>query len=94
MFYYVYVLESIVNKDYLYIGSTSDLRKRIAKHNRAINFSTKKYVPWRLIFYEAYLSKTDARRREKYLKSNQGSRLLKRMLKDYFYNIKLLSQKN
>jgi hypothetical protein len=27
-------------------------------------------------------------RREKYLKTSQGSRLLKRMLKEYFYKIK------
>lgn len=85
VFYYVYVLESLKQKDRLYIGSTHDLKKRIEKHNRAVNFSTKPYAPWRLIFYEAYLSKQDALRREKYLKTSQGARLLKRMLKEYFY---------
>lgn len=85
MFYYVYVLESI-NFDRIYIGYTIDLRKRVAKHNRAVNFSTKPYIPWRLIFYEAYLKKEDAKRREKYLKTNQGARLLKRMLKEYIYS--------
>ncbi|OGE81034.1 MAG: hypothetical protein A3H72_03725 [Candidatus Doudnabacteria bacterium RIFCSPLOWO2_02_FULL_48_8] len=87
MFYYVYVLES-VNFDRLYAGSTPDLKKRLEKHNRAVNFSTKAYVPWRLIFYEAYLNKQDALRRERYLKTNQGARLLKRMLKEYFYDKK------
>jgi len=84
MFYYVYLLRS-VNFDKLYIGYSTDLKKRVAKHNRAVNKSTKSYVPWRLVFYEAYLDKNDAKRREKYLKTNQGSRLLKRMLKEYFY---------
>ncbi len=87
MFYYVYLLES-VNTDKLYIGSTPDLKKRLEKHNRGVNFSTKPYLPWRLIFYESYLNKTDALRREKYLKTSQGSRLLKRMLKEYYYNKK------
>jgi putative endonuclease len=87
MFYYVYVLLS-VNFDRLYIGSTSDLKKRFEKHNRAVNFSTKAYVPWRLIFYEAYLNKQDGLRRERYLKTSQGARLLKRMLKEYFYESK------
>ena len=30
------------------------------------NFSTKSGAPWKLIFYEAYLSEVDAKRREKY----------------------------
>ena len=87
MFYYVYVLESI-NYARLYIGYTLDIEARVEKHNRAVNFSTKSYAPWRLIFYEAYLNKQDALRREKYLKTSQGSRLLKRMLKEYFYDNK------
>jgi putative endonuclease len=87
MFWYVYVLESIRSKD-LYIGYTSDLRKRLPEHNRGLNFSTKPYLPWQLIHYEAYRHQNDAKRREKYLKTNQGSRLLKRMLKEYFYHSK------
>jgi putative endonuclease len=89
MFYYVYILQSIKNKD-LYIGYTIDLRKRLKEHNRGLNFSTKPHIPWQLIFFEAYRNKEDAKRREKYLKTNQGSRLLKRMLKEYFYHNKLL----
>jgi putative endonuclease len=84
MFYYVYVLES--RKNDLYIGFTGDLRKRIKEHNLGLNFSTKRDKPWSLIHYEAYINKKDVIRREKYLKTSQGSRLLKRMLKEYFYN--------
>jgi len=87
MFFYVYILQSLKNAD-LYIGYTKDLRKRLEKHNRKLNFSTKSGSPWKLIFYEAYLSERDAKRREKYLKTSQGSRLLKRMLKEYFYSKK------
>lgn len=86
MFYYVYVLESQKKDNWLYIGSTPDLKKRVEKHNRAVNFSTKAYAPWQLIFYEAYLNKQDAIRREKYLKTSKGSKVIKRMLKEYFYD--------
>jgi len=72
----------------LYVGYTSDLEKRFKEHNRGMNFSTKALCPWQLIHYEAYLDIDDAMRREKYLKTSQGSRLLKRMLKEYFYKIK------
>ncbi|MDD3102111.1 MAG: GIY-YIG nuclease family protein [Patescibacteria group bacterium] len=87
MFYYVYVLQSIKNNG-LYVGYTLDLKKRLQEHNRKLNFSTKANIPWKLIHYEAYLNKDDAQRREKYLKTSQGARLLKRMLKEYFYNNK------
>ncbi len=87
MFYYVYILQSI-KKNNLYVGYTEDLRKRLREHNRGLNFSTKPYKPWKLIHYEAYRNKKDAERREKYLKINQGARLLKRMLKEYFYEQK------
>ena len=87
MFYYVYVLQSEKNQD-LYVGYTSDLKARLKRHNDGFNVSTKPYRPWQLIHYEAYCNENDAKRREKYLKTSQGSRLLKRMLKEYFYNQK------
>lgn len=87
MFYYVYILQSLRNSD-LYIGYTENLRKRLQEHNRGLNFSTKPYRPWHIIHCEAYRNKRDAERREKYLKTNQGARLLKRMLKEYFYSKK------
>ena len=84
MFWYVYVLQSLKN-DSLYVGYTQDLRKRLTEHNRGLNFSTKPYLPWQVIHYEAYRNGKDAKHREGYLKTSQGARLLKRMLKEYFY---------
>lgn len=84
--HYVYILQSLKNHS-LYIGYTTNLKKRIFEHNRQRNLSTKTFTPWKLIFAEAYLVATDAKRREKYLKTNNGSRVLKRMLKDYFYSM-------
>ncbi len=87
MFTYVYILQSEEGGE-LYVGITSDLRKRIKEHNQGRNFSTKSRIPWQLIHYEAYKNRNDTKRREKYLKTNQGARLLKRMLKEYFYSQK------
>lgn len=88
MFYYVYVLQS-KKTDNLYKGYTVDLRSRLKKHNQGLNFSTKSKKPWSVVYYEAYRNEKDARRREKYLKTSQGSRLLKRSLKEYFYTQKV-----
>lgn len=76
----------------MYIGSTNNLIRRFNEHNQGKNFSTKSSMPWRLIHFEAYLNERDVMRREKYLKTNQGSRLLKRMLKEYFYEKKSASR--
>ena len=72
----------------LYIGYTTNLQRRIKEHNRGMSFSTKAYRPWHLIYCEAYLNEKDAKRRERYLKTNQGAMLLKRQLKEYFYEKK------
>ena len=83
-FLYVYVLESLKTGG-LYIGYSANLDKRLHEHNKGLTFSTKPYRPWHLIFYKAYLNQDDVKRRERYLKTSQGSRLLKRMLKEYLY---------
>jgi putative endonuclease len=88
--FYTYILQSLSVKDELYIGYTNDLKRRFKEHNQKQNFSTKKYAPWKLIYYEACLNELDAKRREKYFKVSQGRRLLRRRLKEYFYEEKIL----
>lgn len=83
MFYFTYIIQSIQHND-LYVGYTADLKERLKRHNSGLNISTKSHRPWRIVHYEAYRNDEDAKRREKYLKTSQGSRLLKRMLKEYF----------
>ncbi|MSR87866.1 MAG: GIY-YIG nuclease family protein [Candidatus Zambryskibacteria bacterium] len=84
--FYAYVLES--KEGELYTGYTGDLKKRVDEHNQGLNSSTKRYRPWKLIYYEASLSGEDARRREGYLKTSKCRSLLKRRLKEYLYSKK------
>lgn len=79
--YYVYVLQ-LKNYD-LYKGSTDDLRRRFKEHNNGNVKSTKNYLPAKLIYYEAYLLKSDAEARERYLKTGDGRREIKKQLKNY-----------
>lgn len=69
VFCYVYVLRSLSNGSY-YAGFTHNLKKRAADHSKGLDQSTRPYKPWELLHYEAHRNETDARRREKYLKSN------------------------
>ena len=79
--YYVYVLQSLKDKK-LYIGYTANLRRRLKEHKHGGSESTKKRLPFRLIFYEAFILEGDAKRREKYFKTTKGKRALRLMLKD------------
>jgi len=81
--FYVYVLYSNRDKK-LYIGSTPDLRKRFIKHETGYVRATKHRRPLRLIYYEAYILKDDAIRREKYLKSGGGRKELAKQLGSIF----------
>ncbi|MFA4833931.1 MAG: GIY-YIG nuclease family protein [Patescibacteria group bacterium] len=65
--YWVYIIKSKKNSS-LYIGSTSNLKKRLEEHNESKSFSTKRYIPWVPVYIEGYFSKEEALLREKNLK--------------------------
>ncbi|OGG02831.1 hypothetical protein A2W14_02635, partial [Candidatus Gottesmanbacteria bacterium RBG_16_37_8] len=68
--------QSLRNKS-LYIGFTTDLRKRIKDHNSGDNQATRPFIPYKLIFYEAFLNRIDAKNREEYLKGGYGRKSIK-----------------
>jgi putative endonuclease len=82
-FYYVYILHN-KQKNFIYIGYSENLKQRVEDHNKGRSTSTKKYTPLKLIHYEAYCDKIDAKRRERYLKTNRGKTTLKTMLQNHF----------
>ncbi len=85
--YYVYLL-LLINKQ-IYTGSTKNLKQRLADHQRGHVESTKHKRPLQVIHYELYALKSDAERREKYLKTSDGKRDIKRQLADLLKKHKL-----
>lgn len=81
--FYVYVLENEVGE--LYFGFTNNLKRRLSEHQRGHVPSTKSHT-WSLIYYEAYKSETDARRRESRIKDHGAA---KRQLKDRIHDSRL-----
>lgn len=81
-FYFVYILQSLKDKLF-YTGLTNNLKRRCLEHQSGKNISTANRRPLKLIFYEAYLNKQDAQRRERYFKTNKGKTTLKQMLKEF-----------
>ena len=80
-FWYVYVLRSIKDGQF-YIGSTSDVQRRLQQHQRGENVSTAKRLPVELLYFEAHRSKEDTLRKEKYFKTTKGKVTLRQVLRD------------
>lgn len=78
---YVYVLFSQKDKR-LYVGTTSDIKKRLKNHNSSYVQATKNRRPFRLIYLESYTELSDVKRREKYPKGGKGHNDLKIQIQD------------
>lgn len=90
MHYYVYVLLSLKDKRF-YIGFTEDLKNRLSEHAHGRVRSTKDRRPLKLIHYEYFIIKSDAKAREVFLKSGFGRDQLKKSLKDTLTKLKYQS---
>lgn len=79
--YYVYILKSQKNGK-LYKGFTNNLKRRIKEHKLGKSVFTRNNGPWNLVYYEAFISKEDARQEELFLKSGKGKERIKYILKN------------
>lgn len=80
--YYLYVLKSAKDGS-TYIGLCKNLKIRMQQHNSSKTKSVKHRLSMRLIYYEAYQSKTMTLKREVLLKKNsyQKEQLFNRLFK-------------
>ena len=74
--YYVYVLKSD-STGRAYIGHTDDLESRIHQHNSGMSKATGFVRDWRLKYSQSYSSRSLAMKREKFLKSGDGRKVLR-----------------
>ena len=65
--FFVYILYSC-KRDRYYVGYTSEIENRVAKHNSGSTTSTKSVIPWELVYREQFNSKKEAIKREKEIK--------------------------
>ncbi len=79
--YSVYAIYS-EGRNYLYVGITDNVERRLAEHNGGKNKTTKPYRPFKLIHTESFISRAEARAREIEPKSGYGKEFLKTLI-DY-----------
>ncbi|MCR6721175.1 MAG: GIY-YIG nuclease family protein [Chitinophagaceae bacterium] len=79
MSHYVYVLQSLKDEKY-YIGYSTDVKARLEFHNSGLQRSTGHRIPFRLVHYEEYISKSEALAREKQIKSWKGGKAFKELI--------------
>jgi len=70
--HYVYLLRSLSAPSQTYIGFTTDLKNRLAKHNAGGSPHTSQHAPWNLVTYIAFDDKQTALDFEAYLKTASG----------------------
>lgn len=81
--FYVYVLENQEDHSF-YIGYSADLKQRLHDHTTGKGARTTRLKKdWKLIYYEAYIDKSDALGREKFLKGGSGRTYLRKQMRNY-----------
>jgi len=75
----VYVLGSLKDGN-LYVGSSHDIKARLAEHVKGHVSATKLRRPLELLYCELHASRKDAMQREMYLKTGWGRKYLERTI--------------
>src|SRR5258708_2121318 len=75
-----YLMESVSDAKWRYVGFRSNLRQRLMDHNNGKLPNTARYHPWRIVMYASFASKKQALAFERYLKSGSGHAFARKRL--------------
>ena len=79
MNYFIYILQSEVDSSF-YIGYTSNLQQRLAEHNSGKTRYTSRKRPWNIVYFEEFVNKSDAIKREKFLKAQRNRQFYQKLI--------------
>jgi len=79
MQYYVYIIQSLADGSF-YIGFTTNITERLREHNQGFSRYTSKKRPWKLVYSETFATKTEALKRERFLKSQRNREFYLRLI--------------
>jgi predicted GIY-YIG superfamily endonuclease len=72
MYVFLVYFQSEVNKGYYYGFTTQDPELRLLEHNEGKSLYTKKYQPWKLVWFAGFQTERQAKDFERYLKTPSG----------------------
>ena len=78
--FYAYIIQSLSDKNYFYKGHCENIEKRLQQHNSGLTKSIRNKTPFKIVYFEEFLSLESALKREKYFKTAAGRRFLKSKL--------------
>ena len=77
--WYTYILYSNEIDKY-YIGYTDDLEWRLRRHNEGWGKFTKRGIPWKLVYSEKFLTKSEAMKREREIKGKKSRKYIEALI--------------
>ena len=75
----MYIIQSIQSGRY-YIGSTDNLEKRLVRHNKGYSRYTKGKGPFKLVYKEEFAGRSEAVKREYYIKSLKSRSAIEKLI--------------
>jgi len=80
--YFVYIIQSEIDNSF-YIGYTTNIDKRLSEHNNGLSRYTSRKMPWKLVYHEAFILKTEALKRELFLKKQKNRAFYQKLISTY-----------
>ena len=77
--YYIYILYSD-STDKFYTGASSDIDKRLQRHNAGATKSTKNGRPWKIVYSEEFNTNKEALNRERYIKKQKSRSFITKLI--------------
>ena len=77
--FYVYLLQSDVDSTF-YVGYTENLEQRLEQHPHVGSKYTRRKVPWKLVYFEQFETKSEALKRELFLKKQRNKEFYQRLV--------------
>ncbi len=80
--YFTYIIQSLKDESY-YIGYSSNIERRIVYHNIGLSKYTSTKTPWKLVYVEEFEKKSDAIKREKFLKKQKNKEFYMKLINNF-----------
>ena len=79
MSFHVYILQS-ESSGHFYVWQTKNVEERIAYHKANYSLALRNRGPWKLVHTEEYATRSEAVRRERYIKRQKERRFIEALL--------------